>query len=179
MSSATSQTTWRWERGALGINTLWFDQPGRSHNVLSAAALDELEALLIEAESERGLRGLVIRSAKSAGFCAGADLKTILSCTTRESLAAYFERGQAVFDRLAALRVPAVAVLHGACLGGGLELPGPPAQSGALGALAPAYVVRTHERPVATRLAVAARNLAASGSATASASRTGTGGDGR
>ncbi|MGO9919093.1 MAG: enoyl-CoA hydratase-related protein [Isosphaeraceae bacterium] len=122
MSSATSQTTWRWERGALGINTLWFDQPGRSHNVLSAAALDELEALLIEAESERALRGLVIRSAKSAGFCAGADLKTILSCTTSEALAAYFERGQAVFDRLAALRVPAVAVLHGACLGGGLEL---------------------------------------------------------
>ncbi len=122
MSSATSETTWRWERGALGINTLWFDQPGRSHNVLSAAALDELEALLIEAESEPGTRGLVIRSAKSGGFCAGADLRTILTCTTRESLASYFKRGQAVFDRLAALTVPTVAVLHGACLGGGLEL---------------------------------------------------------
>jgi len=122
MSSDTSETTWRWERGALGINTLWFDQPGRSHNVLNPAALDELEALLIEAESEREVRGLVIRSAKPAGFCAGADLKTILTCTTRESLAAYFKQGQAVFDRLAAQSVTTVAVLHGACLGGGLEL---------------------------------------------------------
>jgi 3-hydroxyacyl-CoA dehydrogenase/enoyl-CoA hydratase/3-hydroxybutyryl-CoA epimerase len=122
MSSATSETAWRWEHGTLGINTLWFDQPGRSHNVLDLAAFDELEARLTEAESDRGTRGLVIRSAKPAGFCAGADLKTILTCTTRESLDSYFKRGQAVLDRLAALSITSVAVLHGVCLGGGLEL---------------------------------------------------------
>jgi 3-hydroxyacyl-CoA dehydrogenase/enoyl-CoA hydratase/3-hydroxybutyryl-CoA epimerase len=110
------------EPGEEGISTLWFDQPGRSHNVLSPAAIDELDQRLGELEAGPGTRGLVIRSAKAAGFCAGADLKVMLSCTTRESLLAYFERGNSVLDRLAASRVPTLAVLHGACLGGGLEL---------------------------------------------------------
>ena len=79
MSHATTEAIWRWEEGADGIRTLWFDQPGRSQNVLDDAALDELEARLVEVENDGSVRGLVIRSAKPAGFCAGADLKTILS----------------------------------------------------------------------------------------------------
>jgi len=122
MSSANSPAAWRWERGALGISTLWFDQPGRSHNVLSRDALDELEGRLDEAESDRGMRGFVIRSGKPAGFCAGADLKTVLACPNRGSLADYFRRGNAILHRLAGLQVCTVAVLHGICLGGGLEL---------------------------------------------------------
>jgi 3-hydroxyacyl-CoA dehydrogenase/enoyl-CoA hydratase/3-hydroxybutyryl-CoA epimerase len=122
MSSATSEMTWRLERGAHGINTLSFDQPGRTQNVLSPIALEELDARLIECGTESGVRGLVIRSAKPAGFCAGADLKTILNCASKEALHAYFTRGIAVFDHLAALSIPTVAVLHGVCLGGGLEL---------------------------------------------------------
>ncbi len=122
MSSAMSDPIWRLERGALGINTLWFDQPGRSQNVMSPTALDELEAQLIACESDPGIHGVVIRSAKPAGFCAGADLKTMLNCDSEEALLAYFKRGNAVLDRLAVSRVPTVAVLHGACLGGGLEL---------------------------------------------------------
>jgi 3-hydroxyacyl-CoA dehydrogenase/enoyl-CoA hydratase/3-hydroxybutyryl-CoA epimerase len=124
MSSETerSDTNWRLEHGTAGITTLWFDQPGRSQNVLSPAALEELDGRLVEIESDSGLRGLVIRSAKPAGFCAGADLKTILNCKSREALLAYFQRGNAVIDHLAASTMPTVAVLHGACLGGGLEL---------------------------------------------------------
>jgi 3-hydroxyacyl-CoA dehydrogenase/enoyl-CoA hydratase/3-hydroxybutyryl-CoA epimerase len=122
MSSATSESTWRVEHGASGINTLWFDQRGRSQNVLSPAALEELDGRLTECASQAGIRGLVIRSAKPAGFCAGADLKTMLHCESREALADYFELGQVVIDRLAAVSVPTVAVLHGVCLGGGLEL---------------------------------------------------------
>jgi 3-hydroxyacyl-CoA dehydrogenase/enoyl-CoA hydratase/3-hydroxybutyryl-CoA epimerase len=30
--------------------------------------------------------------------------------------------GQAVFDRLARLRVPKIAAIHGACMGGGFEV---------------------------------------------------------
>jgi enoyl-CoA hydratase/carnithine racemase len=122
MSSASSEPCWRYEEGPSGISTLWFDQPGRSQNVLTPGAIDELDARLTECERRRAFRGLVIRSAKPAGFCAGADLKTMLKCDTREALLAYFERGNAVLDRLAALSMPTVAVVHGACLGGGLEL---------------------------------------------------------
>jgi len=122
MSSATSGSIWRWERGGDGVWTLWFDQPGRSQNVLDPAALDELEIRLAEAEGEHALQSLVIRSAKAKGFCAGADLGTILACRRAADVEAFIRRGLAVFDRLSGLAVPTVAVIHGVCLGGGLEL---------------------------------------------------------
>jgi len=122
MSSATSGSIWRWERGGDGVWTLWFDQTGRSQNVLDPAALDELETRLAEAEGEQALQSLVIRSAKAKGFCAGADLGTILACRTAADVEAFVRRGLAVFDRLSGLAVPTVAVIHGVCQGGGLEL---------------------------------------------------------
>jgi enoyl-CoA hydratase/carnithine racemase len=122
MSSATSESTWRWERGRDAVWTLWFDQPGRSHNVLDPSTLDELEARLVEVESDASVKGLMIKSAKPAGFCAGADLKTILECTTAAEVEAFVVRGLAVLDHLSRLNVPTVAIVHGVCLGGGLEL---------------------------------------------------------
>jgi 3-hydroxyacyl-CoA dehydrogenase/enoyl-CoA hydratase/3-hydroxybutyryl-CoA epimerase len=122
MSLATPEAAWRWEGGAEGIRTLWFDQPGGSHNVLDACTLDELEARLVEVENDGSVRGLLIRSAKPAGFCAGADLKRILTCRTPAEAEAYLRHGLAVLEHLSALAVPTVAVIHGACLGGGLEL---------------------------------------------------------
>ena len=122
MSSATSGSNWRKERGAEGIWTLWFDQPGRSQNVVDPGALAELEAHLADAEADVAVQSLVIRSAKAEGFCAGVDLRTIWSCTTAADVEAFVRRGLAVFERLSVLAVPTVAVIHGACLGAGLEL---------------------------------------------------------
>ena len=122
MSHATPEAIWRWEEGPDGIRTLWFDQPGRSQNVLDESALDELDARLIEVDNDGSARGLVIRSAKPAGFCAGADLKKVLSFHTASEAEAFVRHGLAVFDHLSALAVPTLAVIHGACLGGGLEL---------------------------------------------------------
>jgi len=122
MSSATSAAIWRWDGAVEGVRTLWFDQPGRSVNVLDASALDELEARIVEVENNGSVRGIMIKSAKPAGFCAGADLKAMLALQSAAQVEAFCRRGLAVFDRLAALAVPTVAVIHGACLGGGLEL---------------------------------------------------------
>jgi 3-hydroxyacyl-CoA dehydrogenase/enoyl-CoA hydratase/3-hydroxybutyryl-CoA epimerase len=121
MASATSPASWRFEHGPNGVCTIWFDQPGRLHNLLDPATIDELGARLAETASEPSLRGLVIRSAKERGFCAGADLETFLSVSSAE-LEAFLRRGLAVIDQLASLTVPSVAVIHGACLGGGLDL---------------------------------------------------------
>jgi 3-hydroxyacyl-CoA dehydrogenase/enoyl-CoA hydratase/3-hydroxybutyryl-CoA epimerase len=101
---------------------LWFDQPGRSQNVIDPDALDELETHLGEAESDRAVQSLVIRSAKAEGFCAGVDLRTIWSCRTAADVEAFVGRGAAVLERLCGLGVPTIAVIHGACLGAGLEL---------------------------------------------------------
>ncbi len=122
MSDVPSQNTWRPETDTGGVTTLWFDCPGRSQNVLDPVALDELDQCLAAIEGNSSIRGVLIRSAKPAGFSAGADLKTIQGCQSAAHLAAYLRRGLAVLDRLARLNVPTAAIVHGVCLGGGLEL---------------------------------------------------------
>jgi enoyl-CoA hydratase/carnithine racemase len=122
MSSATSESSWRWEGRPGAVWTLWFDRPDSSHNLLDPCTLDELEARLIDVDGDSVVRCVVIRSAKPAGFCAGADLKTILACDSAADVEEFLVRGLAVLDHLSRLKVPTVAVVHGVCLGGGLEL---------------------------------------------------------
>ena len=89
MSDGQSQPTWRPETSSGDVTTLWFDSPGRSHNVLNTVAFDELDQCLAEIEGNTAIRGVLIRSAKPGGFFAGADLKTIQACTSAGELAAY------------------------------------------------------------------------------------------
>jgi len=121
MSCTTSEPCWRWEHGPDAVSTLWFDLPGRTLNVIDLAALDELESRLVEAEQDGAIRGLLIRSAKPEGFCAGLDLETILS-SEKPQLEAFVRRGMEVFDHLSSLSLPTAAVIHGVCLGAGLDL---------------------------------------------------------
>jgi enoyl-CoA hydratase/carnithine racemase len=120
--SSEAAASWRCEEGKGGVWTLWFDCPGRTHNILDATAIEALDGLLNQAEADSSIRGLLVRSAKQKGFCAGADLRAFLECSSSDELTSYLRRGLEVIDRLAALKVPTTAVVHGACLGGGLEL---------------------------------------------------------
>ncbi len=122
MVSSTSVTRWRLERGPDGAATLWFDQPGCDQNLLDPGALFELDAILVEVADESSIRGLAIRSAKPAGFCAGADLAAIVALHTPADAESFALQGMAVLDRLSSLNKPTTAVIHGVCLGGGLEL---------------------------------------------------------
>ncbi|HHJ14484.1 MAG TPA: crotonase, partial [Gammaproteobacteria bacterium] len=109
------------ETDADGIAWLHFDRAGASTNVLSAAVLEALYEELLRLEQERP-RGLVILSDKENGFIAGADVREFIRLHSRDEALAAIQRGQAVFDRLEALPFPTVALIHGFCLGGGLEL---------------------------------------------------------
>jgi len=106
---------------ARGVVTVTFDHPDSSANVFNLATLRELEALVEALAEDASVQGVVFASAKPAIFLAGADLKE-LGTLDREALAAVVDLGQRVFSRIAALPVPTVAAIHGACLGGGLEL---------------------------------------------------------
>lgn len=97
-----------------------FDHPGKSANVIDAAFLDELE-MALRAVRRVGAKGLVFLSAKPSIFVAGADLES-LGKIRGEALAALVERGQRLFGEIASLGIPTVAAIHGAALGGGLEL---------------------------------------------------------
>ncbi len=105
-----------------GIAHLVFDDPARKLNVLTVAAIGELEAALGELESRADLSGVVLRSGKAGSFIAGADLDAIGSITDPAEASAFVRRAHAAFSRLAALRAPTVAAIDGACLGGGLEI---------------------------------------------------------
>jgi len=104
-----------------GIAWLVFDRAGESANTLSAEVLEEFDAVLTELERERPA-GLVIRSAKPSGFIAGADVNAFRGAADAHAVEAEIRRAHAVVDRFEALRSPTVAVIHGFCLGGGLEI---------------------------------------------------------
>jgi len=108
-------------RDADGIAWLLFDREGASANTLSADVLTEFDAVLAALEGERPA-GLVIRSAKASGFIAGADVNEFRGATDAAVVEAHIARAHAVIDRLEAVKFPTLAVIHGFCLGGGLEV---------------------------------------------------------
>src|SRR5580692_4685858 len=112
---------WRLRTDEDGIAWLLFDKKDSSANTLSEAELTELNAVLEKLERDHP-RGLVIRSAKRSGFIAGADIAQFRGVTDPAQIEAALTRGHAVLDRLDRLPLPTVAVIHGYCLGGGLEV---------------------------------------------------------
>ncbi|SHN67131.1 3-hydroxyacyl-CoA dehydrogenase NAD-binding domain-containing protein [Bradyrhizobium erythrophlei] len=104
-----------------GVAWLLFDREGASANTLSADVLTEFDTVLAALESERPT-GLVIRSAKTSGFIAGADVNEFRGASDAAAVEAQISRAHAVIDRIEAVKFPTLAVIHGFCLGGGLEV---------------------------------------------------------
>ena len=105
-----------------GILILSLDVPGEKVNTLSRRMMSEFGALLERLESRSEVRGVVLRSGKADGFVAGADIKDFTAIRSALEAETLSREGQALLGRLEALPVPVVAAIHGACLGGGLEL---------------------------------------------------------
>lgn len=112
----------RREIGDGGICTLTFDRPESGANIFDAPTMQDLSGHLDAIEKDPSVRGVIVTSAKKSIFIAGADLKTLLKQAQTGELRAFIAEGQKVFNRLAALNVPTVAAVHGACAGGGYEL---------------------------------------------------------
>ncbi len=104
-----------------GIAVAVLDRAGERTNALSAEVMAELAQLLDQLDRQPP-KGLIIRSAKAAGFVAGADIDEFSQLDTPEQGRALVARGWTLFNRLAAVRYPTLALVRGHCLGGGLEL---------------------------------------------------------
>ncbi len=104
-----------------GIAIATLDKQGAAANALSADVLAEFGQLLDQLDVYPP-KGLIIRSGKAAGFVAGADIQEFSQLDTAEKGRALVARGWDLFNRLAAVRYPTLALVRGHCLGGGLEL---------------------------------------------------------
>lgn len=109
------------EMAADGILILTLDVPGEKVNTLGKGMMQELQTLLGEIDARTDVRGIVLRSAKSDNFIAGADIKDFTKIRSSLEGETLSRQGQAILDQLAALKVPVVAAIHGSCMGGGLE----------------------------------------------------------
>ncbi len=105
-----------------GICLLTFDRPESGANIFDAATMADLEQQLDAIEQDDSLGGVVILSAKKSIFIAGADLKTLLRQAQIGEMRDFIAEGQRTFNRLAALKIPTCAAIHGACAGGGYEV---------------------------------------------------------
>ena len=111
----------RVERDDRRVLTVSLDVPGRPMNVLTADVMSELEQIVGDLESADDISAVVFQSSKESGFLAGADVNVIASIESASEASRLIEDGQLLFQRIEWLPMPTIAVIHGPCLGGGLE----------------------------------------------------------
>jgi len=100
---------------------LTIDVKDISTNVLSREVLAELQEVIREVR-QLSPKALLIQSAKKNGFIAGADIHGFTDLGTMDEALALIKQGQNIFTELERLPFPTIALIHGFCLGGGLEL---------------------------------------------------------
>ncbi len=105
-----------------GVCLITFDLPGEPVNKLTAAVRVELEALLIRLKEDSAARAVVLISGKPDNFIAGADIEEFTALTSQDAAERLSFEGQETVSRVETSHKPIVAAIHGACLGGGLEL---------------------------------------------------------
>ncbi len=120
-ATVASPRHWHGERDAKNVHWLSLDKSNSGTNTLSQDVLAALEVVLDELDADPPA-GLIIRSAKPNGFIAGADISEFQGLSDPDRVVELVRRGHAILDRLEGLSYPTVALIHGFCLGGGLEL---------------------------------------------------------
>jgi enoyl-CoA hydratase len=93
----------------------------RKLNALTPTMLQQLERAIGEVSASE-VRVVVVRAADARAFCVGADISAFAELTPTQMWREWTARGHRVFQTLAQLHQPTIAVMHGHAFGGGLEL---------------------------------------------------------
>jgi 3-hydroxyacyl-CoA dehydrogenase/enoyl-CoA hydratase/3-hydroxybutyryl-CoA epimerase len=97
------------------------DRPDHPVNTLGVELVDEFENAFRRVDEDTLIQALVLISGKRDGFIAGADIEQFVELRSAADAERLSRTGQDLLNRLETLRVPVVAAIHGACLGGQFE----------------------------------------------------------
>src|SRR5699024_2292574 len=90
-------------------------------NALSTTILKDLGSRLDEIENDTSIKAIIVKG-EGRFFSAGADIKEFTSLQDASDYEAVAQNGQKLFERIEKFSIPVIAAIHGAALGGGLEL---------------------------------------------------------
>jgi enoyl-CoA hydratase/carnithine racemase len=104
-----------------GVGTVTLNRP-EVRNALNPTLLRELETALGALEADPAARAVVLRGAGDKAFCAGADLKGVGDRGTTLAARETFSGMPRVLERMATMKTPVIAQVHGFALAGGCGL---------------------------------------------------------
>ncbi len=109
-------------RKADGIGWMTFNNPER-HNAVSMEMWQAAERILTDFATDDAVRVVVVTGAGGKAFVSGADISKFESeRASEEAVAAYQAQTKKVYDLLADLPKPTIAMIQGHCIGGGTAL---------------------------------------------------------
>lgn len=98
-----------------------FDNPKRM-NALNSAMWEALPGLIKSAEDDDDIRVIVLRGEGQKAFSAGADISEFGTARTGAAAREYDQFNHAAFDAVMTCAKPTIAMVHGFCMGGGMEI---------------------------------------------------------
>jgi enoyl-CoA hydratase/carnithine racemase len=107
------------KRGSTGW--LIFDNPAK-RNAINAAMWRGIPAALAQFETDPGVRCVVLRGSGTKAFTAGADISDFDNIRAQRPTGKYESFMDQVLDAIQGSSKPSLAMIHGFCFGGGLEL---------------------------------------------------------
>jgi 3-hydroxyacyl-CoA dehydrogenase/enoyl-CoA hydratase/carnithine racemase len=104
-----------------GIGVITFDVAGDAMNTWTDAAFKDFDEIIGELAKTLNIKGIIFISGKPDNFLSGANLKMISDIEKAEDVRQMLDLFHGSFAKLNAFNYPAIAAIHGHCLGGGLE----------------------------------------------------------
>lgn len=104
-----------------GILTITINRP-HARNALTVPMYEQLQVLMRTPEADSSLRVIVLTGAGDKAFASGTDVSCLKQIRTAQDAIGYERRGAELVAAIESCRVPTIAAISGACVGGGLAI---------------------------------------------------------